>query len=101
MYASRIKIVKGEHAGHEDPFRMYMGITNIGDNPTVNDNGNITIETNIFDFDRDIYGNIIKVELIQKIRGEKKFAGIEELKKQMSNDIDAAKKIIADSKLVK
>jgi riboflavin kinase / FMN adenylyltransferase len=67
----------------------------------VNDNGNITIETNIFDFDRDIYGNIIKVELIQKIRGEKKFAGIEELKKQMSNDIDAAKKIIADSKLVK
>lgn len=80
---------------------MYMGITNIGDNPTVNDNGNITIETNIFDFDRDIYGNIIKVELIQKIRGEKKFAGIEELKKQMSNDIDAAKKIIADSKLVK
>ena len=80
---------------------MYMGITNIGDNPTVNDNGNITIETNIFDFDRDIYGNIIKVELIQKIRGEKKFAGIEELKKQMSNDIDAAKKIIVDSKLVK
>ena len=76
---------------------MYMGITNIGDNPTVNDNGNITIETNIFDFDRDIYGNIIKVELIQKIRGEKKFAGIEELKNQMSNDIDAAKKIIADS----
>ena len=67
----------------------------------VNDNGNITIETNIFDFDRDIYGNIIKVELIQKIRGEKKFAGIEELKKQMSNDIDAAKKIIVDSKLVK
>ena len=67
----------------------------------MNDNGNITIETNIFDFDRDIYGNIIKVELIQKIRGEKKFAGIEELKKQMSNDIDAAKKIIADSKLVK
>lgn len=101
VYASRIKIVKGEHADHEDPFRMYMGITNIGDNPTVNDNGNITIETNIFDFDRDIYGNIIKVELIQKIRGEKKFAGIEELKKQMSNDIDAAKKIIADSKLVK
>ena len=80
---------------------MYMGITNIGDNPTVNDNGNITIETNIFDFDRDIYGNIIKVELIQKIRGEKKFAGIEELKNQMSNDIDAAKKIIADSQLVK
>ena len=101
VYASRIKIVEGEHAGHEDPFRMYMGITNIGDNPTVNDNGNITIETNIFDFDRDIYGNIIKVELIQKIRGEKKFAGIEELKNQMSNDIDAAKKIIADSQLVK
>ena len=101
VYASRIKIVKGEHAGHEDPFRMYMGITNIGDNPTVNDNGNITIETNIFDFDRDIYGNIIKVELIEKIRGEKKFASIDELKNQMSKDIDSARKIIEDSQLVK
>ena len=101
VYASRIKIVKGEHAGHEDPFRMYMGITNIGDNPTVNDNGNITIETNIFDFDRDIYGQIIKVELIEKIRGEIKFGSLDELKGQMANDIENSKRILGNKVLAK
>ena len=40
VYASRIRIIRGKHTGHEDPFRVYMGITNIGDNPTVNDKGN-------------------------------------------------------------
>ena len=101
VYASRINIVKGEHAGHEDPFRMYMGITNIGDNPTVNDNGNITIETNIFDFDRDIYGQIIKVELIEKIRGEIKFGSLDELKGQMANDIENSKRILGNKVLAK
>ena len=78
-----------------------MGITNIGDNPTVNDKGNITIETNIFDFDRDIYGQIIKVELIEKIRGEKKFGSLDELKGQMTNDIENSKRILGNKVLVK
>jgi riboflavin kinase/FMN adenylyltransferase len=101
VYASRIRIVQGEHACHVDPFRVYNGITNIGDNPTVNDKGNITIETNIFDFDRDIYGQIIKVELIEKIRGEKKFGSLDELKAQMTNDIENSKRILGNKVLVK
>ena len=78
-----------------------MGITNIGDNPTVNDKENITIETNIFDFDRNIYGQVIKVELIEQIRGEKKFGSLDELKAQMANDIETSKRILAKKVLVK
>lgn len=101
VYASRIRMIHGAHGCHEDPFRVYSGITNIGDNPTVNDKGNITIETNIFEFDKDIYGDIIKVELIEKIRGEKKFGSLEELKNQMSKDIGSARHILDNGKLVK
>ena len=67
----------------------------------MNDKGNITIETNIFDFDRDIYGQIIKVELIEKIRGEKKFGSLDELKAQMANDIENSKRILGNNVLVK
>lgn len=101
VYASRIRIIRGKHTGYEDPFRVYMGITNIGDNPTVNDKGNITIETNIFDFDRNIYGQVIKVELIEQIRGEKKFGSLDELKAQMTNDIENSKRILGNKVLVK
>ena len=48
------------------------------------------LEVFIFDFSRDIYGEWIFVELISKIRAEKKFAGIDELKKQIDQDRETA-----------
>lgn len=71
--------------------RAFYGITNIGENPTVSDKRRVTIETHIFEFDEEIYGEQIKVELLDFIRFEKKFADISELKKQMDADIDYAK----------
>ncbi len=92
VYATRIKVVDADMGAFHDSFRFYRGITNIGDNPTVNENGNITIETNIFDFDSDIYGKTIKIEFISYIRAEMKFAGVEALKNQMNKDIELAQK---------
>ncbi len=66
----------------------YSALTNIGDNPTVNNNGNITIETNILNFEADIYNKNIQVEFIERIRDEKKFNSLEELKKQIQKDIE-------------
>ncbi len=94
VYAARIRIVDADMDEFHDTFRLYRGITNIGDNPTVNENGNITIETNIFDFDSDIYGKTIKIELISYIRAEMKFADVDALKNQMNKDIDLAQKIL-------
>lgn len=66
------------------------GIVNIGNRPTF-DNGLKTIETHIINFDDDIYGEIIEIELKSFIRSEKKFNGIEELKVQILTDIEKAK----------
>lgn len=64
---------------------IFYGATNIGYNPTVNGQ-RLSIETNILDFDRDIYGEVIKLEFLERTRDEKKFSSIEELKNQLEKD---------------
>lgn len=63
----------------------YHSITNVGNKPTVGHFGK-NIETNIFDFDEDIYDRKITVEFIRKIRDEKKFDSLDELKEQIHRD---------------
>jgi riboflavin kinase/FMN adenylyltransferase len=67
----------------------YRGMMNIGVRPTV-DGINRMIEVNILDFDRDIYGEEIMVTLGAKLRNEKKFNGLDELKAQLAKDRDMA-----------
>lgn len=64
----------------------YKGITNIGNNPTVTDDNKLYIETNILDFDMDIYGDNIELYFYKYIRPEMKFSGLEGLKKQLELD---------------
>ena len=65
----------------------YPGITNIGYKPTVNEEKKISVETYLYDFDRDMYGSEIVTELLHYKRPEKKFENISELKTQMESDI--------------
>ncbi|CEH35262.1 bifunctional riboflavin kinase/FAD synthetase [Romboutsia lituseburensis] len=65
--------------------KVYFGATNVGYNPTVNGKS-LSIETNILEFDEDIYGKNIKVEFLERIRDEKKFSSLEELKNQLGKD---------------
>ena len=65
--------------------KIYYGATNIGYNPTVNGK-NLSIETNILEFNEEIYGKIIKVEFLERTRDEKKFSSLEELKNQLEKD---------------
>lgn len=64
---------------------IYRGITSIGTNPTVNGEV-LTVETYILDFHKDIYGEQINVSFIKKIRDNKKFNSLEELKNQLEKD---------------
>jgi riboflavin kinase / FMN adenylyltransferase len=66
---------------------------NIGVKPTF-DSKRETIEINIFDFDGDIYGKSLRIYFIGRLREEKKFAGIEELKEQLKNDRKEALEIL-------
>lgn len=74
----------------------YTGIMNIGNRPTVDGTGR-TQEVHIFDFNSDIYGELVTVEIITFIRHEVKFSSIEELKNQIKVDSEKAKKILADN----
>ena len=67
--------------------KEHLSVTNVGDNPTVNGD-KIVIETHIMGFEQDIYGKEIKVKFFEKIRDQKKFASLDELKKQI--DLDSA-----------
>lgn len=66
--------------------KTYMGLTNVGDNPTVKQDESVTVETYILDFDGDIYDNDITVEFIDFIRPEMKFSSVNELVLQMNID---------------
>lgn len=65
---------------------VYKGMLNIGVRPTVSTAGKLRIEVHIFDFERDIYGREITVTLVERIRGERKFEHIGELKQQLEAD---------------
>ena len=70
--------------------QKYGGIANMGVRPTV-DGQNPVLEVHIFEFSQNIYGKKINVEFLHKLRDEKKFNGLDELKEQIFKDISTAK----------
>lgn len=70
-----------------------FGMMNIGTNPTV-DGQNQTIETYFLDFSGDLYDQKLKIELLHRIRSEEKFASLEALKEQISQDKIATQEFI-------
>ncbi|MBO7387244.1 MAG: bifunctional riboflavin kinase/FAD synthetase [Lachnospiraceae bacterium] len=69
--------------------KIFKGITNIGVKPTVSDEKKVTVETFLYNFNQDVYGNRAAVRLHGFLRPEMKFNSIEELKAQMKRDIEA------------
>ena len=71
--------------------KMYCGMTNIGEKPTVKQDHTVNVETYLYDFSGDLYGQEIAVSLLTYRRPEIRFAGIEELKEQMMKDVQAGR----------
>ena len=67
------------------------GVTNIGVRPTFETQADPSIETYVFDFDGDLYGDVLRVRFLHRIRDERKFSGIEELKIQIEKDSNRAR----------
>lgn len=63
----------------------FGGMLNIGNNPTVAGKGR-SIEVNIFDFEKEIYTEMLKIEFVSKLRNEEKFNGLDALKVQLHLD---------------
>jgi riboflavin kinase/FMN adenylyltransferase len=68
---------------------------NIGVRPTIGNSARV-IEVNLFDFDRDIYGEMLKVFVKRRLRDEVKFPGLEELVWQMGIDKEQTLKVLKE-----
>ena len=74
--------------------RDFYGMCNIGNRPTVREGNSRTIETNIFDFDEDIYGLDISLSFIRRIRKEIRFGSMDALKEQLVKDRELCRSLI-------
>lgn len=84
VYATRIRL--------DD--KIFGSVTNIGKRPTVDREQNITVETYIFDFNGDIYGENAVLEILKFLRPVQKFQSLEEVYEQVQKDIKEAKKYL-------
>lgn len=72
-----------------------FGMTNIGIRPTVTSSQELRIETNLFDFEDEIYGQELKVTFLERMRDEKKFESFNDLVTQLNADKTNALKLLA------
>lgn len=86
VYAVRVRESETSASG-------YGGVMNVGVRPTV-DGVRLRIEVNLFDFDRDLYGTRLEVDLVARLRGEQKFAGLDDLRAQIAKDAESARKAL-------
>ena len=85
VYASRV-LLGGE---------AFFAITNIGTRPTFSNDDIVSVESHIMDFCRDIYGERAAVELVQKVRDERRFDSETELVRQIDKDMAQARLILS------
>jgi riboflavin kinase/FMN adenylyltransferase len=69
----------------------FMAVANVGTRPTF-DGGRVTVEPHLLDFDREIYGEMLSLTFEKRLRGEQKFSGIDALKAQLQQDIEAGRR---------
>ena len=87
----------GVYAGvldHPDG-RHLPAVTSIGTNPTFNGEG-LRVEAYVLDFDEDLYGLQVAVDLRTYLRGQQRFAGVDELIAAMDGDVRQARRALAD-----
>jgi riboflavin kinase/FMN adenylyltransferase len=74
--------------------RTYPAVTNLGTRPTF-DATELRVETHLLHQDVELYGEILEVSFLERIRDEKKFASLEELKRQIAADTELAERILS------
>jgi riboflavin kinase/FMN adenylyltransferase len=79
------------------PRELFAGVANLGTRPTFE--AGRSLEVHLFDFQRDIYDAELRVGFVFKLRGEQRFAGVEELKRQITLDCDRAREMLRGATL--
>jgi riboflavin kinase / FMN adenylyltransferase len=68
---------------------------NVGVRPTFESGRGLLVEAHLIDFDGDLYGHTLRIAFISRLRGERRFAGVEELVAQMERDVEVARELCA------
>ncbi len=77
-----------------ESYEWVDGVANLGRRPTV-EGSRVQLEVHLFDFAEDLYERFLRVQLIEFLRGEKKFDGLDSLKAQITSDCEQARRILA------
>lgn len=88
VYISRVHLPDGTN---------YPGVTNVGTRPTVSTDGTVSVETYLLDYDGDLYGQRVRVEFCRRLRDERRFDSLAELKAQIHRDIDSARAYFSEN----
>jgi riboflavin kinase / FMN adenylyltransferase len=73
----------------------YASVTNVGTRPTFNGTG-VTVESHLLGFDETVTGGRMELRILQRVRDEQKFSGVDALRAQIAQDIEAARKFFAE-----
>lgn len=94
VYAAKVWVLSdGEHRGSgEGP---YLAVTNIGTRPTVEDGGAMTVESFLLDFDGDLYGRSLRLELYHRLRPERRFDSLDELSRAVMENVEETRAYFA------
>jgi riboflavin kinase/FMN adenylyltransferase len=74
---------------------VYPSVTNIGTRPTVDQSGRTVIETHVFNLDRDLYGQPMRIGFVQRLRDERAFESLDALRAQIDADCQRARVLFA------
>jgi riboflavin kinase/FMN adenylyltransferase len=85
IYATQVQIL-GEPG-------LYMAATSLGTNPTFVEGGALTLEANLLDFDRDLYGQVLRVSFLERLRDEERYEDVDTLLAQIHKDIEETREI--------
>ena len=90
VYISRVYLPGGQSCA---------GVTNVGTRPTVCENGSVSVETFLLDFDGDLYGQDIRLEFCRRLRGEEKFDSLDALRDCIRKNIEEAREYFRESRI--
>jgi riboflavin kinase/FMN adenylyltransferase len=88
IYATRVEIL-GDGDG-----RRHAAATSLGTNPTFGPGAPLTFECYLLDFDGDLYGRRLRVELVEWLRPEERFSGVDELARAIAADVARTREVI-------
>ena len=92
VYAVRVQLLDSE-----TPAELISGVANLGTKPTFESDGEFLLEIHLLDFTGDLVGRRLRVRFVERLRGERRFPGVDALVEQIHRDIEQARTILATS----